>query len=104
MAPMSLRHAAALALLSWYLVAPGRQTTHDYMGGALFSRWYRLGVFETGAQCDQALRVVQARVAKAFEKERLSAHRLTFQFGVEAECDDDPAQSNLPEATLKLRH
>ena len=101
---MKLRHAAPLALVGWNFVAPGGQATHDYMGGALFSRWYRLGVFETAAQCDQALRVVQARVAKAYDKERLSAHRLTFQFGVEAECDDDPTRSNLPEAPLKLRH
>jgi hypothetical protein len=94
------RHAAALALVGWYLVAPGAHSmTHDYMGGVLFSRWYRLGVLETAAQCDQALQIVKARVASVYDKELRSGHKLTFQFGDAAECSDYPSESNLPKAS-----
>jgi|SRR5208282_64820 len=94
---MKPRHAAALALVGWYLVAPSDNWVHDAGGDAVLSaQWYKLGVFETEAQCDKALQNVKARVDAAYEKERRSGHKLKFQMGDGAECDDGPSQMNLP--------
>jgi len=100
---MRLRHAAALAVLGWYLMAPGNQFAHDAAGGLIPTKWYRLGSFETEAQCDQALKALKTKVAAAYSKQRKSGHRLTFQMGDNAECDDaklTPSLSNWP--ALKL--
>jgi hypothetical protein len=94
-------HAAALALVGWYLIAPSDHWAHDDAGGAIATRWYRLGVFDTAAQCDQALRKVKARVDAAFDKERRAGHKLTFQMGDGASCESDeksPSLVNLPVA------
>jgi hypothetical protein len=62
---MTLRHAAALAVVGWYLLTPvpagdtgywGR--LHDLIFGASeyapMSRWNQLGAFDTAEKCDAA--------------------------------------------------
>ena len=84
----SLRHAAALALVGWYLMAPSGDFVSDGAGGSLPAKMVRLGTFETEAQCDQALQAVKKRVAAAYSKQRKSSRYPTFQIGDAAECDD----------------
>jgi hypothetical protein len=50
---MKFRHAAALALVGWYLIAPNRlpnSTEHDVH--APLSQWTKLGKYATKDQCE----------------------------------------------------
>jgi hypothetical protein len=56
---MKLRHAAALALVGWYLMLPPEQYSkeHDRMfpdEDAPISQWEIIGSFDTAAQCKTA--------------------------------------------------
>jgi len=62
---MKLRDAAVLALVGWYLIAPGNKWITDSGGGLMSAEWFRLGTFETEAQCEQARQNIQTEVAKA---------------------------------------
>jgi len=98
---MKSRRAAALALVSWYLIAPGDKFVPDSACDAgMATEWFRLGTFDTEAQCDQAQETVAAKVAKAFEKQRLVHHKLTFQIGDAAECEDSASNPHLADLPI----
>jgi hypothetical protein len=95
---MKFRHAAALALVGWYLLAPSKCVL-DAAGGGVLTDWVRLGVFETATQCDHALKTVQMEIDAAHGNERHSGRELNLLLGEEAECTDselDSSLSNLP--------
>ena len=50
---MKPRHAAALALVGWYLIAPPPRTEdgNDYDPKAPLSEWQEIGKFETIEEC-----------------------------------------------------
>jgi hypothetical protein len=48
---MKTRHAAALALVGWYLIMPHRPGD----SGEPFSQWYQSEEFDTDAECNQLL-------------------------------------------------
>jgi hypothetical protein len=50
---MKIRHAAALALVGWYLIAPPPRTEDgtDYDPKAPLSEWQKIGKFETIEEC-----------------------------------------------------
>src|SRR5438552_3630253 len=57
MAAMELRHAAALALVGWYLITPG--VTLDSSGEHLqddapYSRWTIIRAYDTAESCEKA--------------------------------------------------
>ena len=100
---MNSRHAAALALMGWYLITPSGHFAADSSGGLIPTGWFRLGTFDTETECDQALQAVQSKVAAAYAKQRRAGHKLTFQVGEGAECDDAsraPLLSRWPELKL----
>jgi len=47
---MNIRHAAALALVGWYLMVPVRNDSR-----APISQWYQAGDFDTPEECRAAL-------------------------------------------------
>jgi hypothetical protein len=51
---MKLRHAAALALTGWYLIAPPAPGTKPVPP---LYKWVRLHEFDTAAQCKQWIRM-----------------------------------------------
>ena len=83
---MKLRHAAALALVGWYLVAPGNKWVTDSGGGLMSAEWIRLGSFDTKAQCDAALEKIKAKVAAEYQKDREAHRELGFHLGDAADC------------------
>jgi hypothetical protein len=79
---MKLRHAAALAPVGWYLIAPGNKWIPDSGGALMSAQWFRLGSFETSAQCERARQEIQTAVAQAYEQERLAHRELTFTWAM----------------------
>ena len=76
---MNLRHAAALALVGWYLMMPPVNTE----GGKAFvdlhasvQRWTRTGDFDSFADCDKAREKTQQNVQTAEERGLENAARM----------------------------
>ena len=89
---MSLRHAAALALVSWYLLVPpfdaGQPDGVDT--DATFVDWDQLGVYDSSVECeDVATRVLDR--AKA-QDNKLQIARILF--GRCVESDDQRLKEN----------
>jgi hypothetical protein len=51
---MKPRHAAALALVGWYLMVPMTGHPRRYNPDAPLSEWLITGAFDTGAECNAA--------------------------------------------------
>jgi hypothetical protein len=52
---MNLRHAAALALVGWYLMLPPASSeTHYPIGNAPMWQWEVIGSFDSAAECTRA--------------------------------------------------
>jgi len=51
---MKLRHAAALALVGWYLMMPPSTSSGRIQKDAPLSRWYIFTTFETKKECEKA--------------------------------------------------
>jgi hypothetical protein len=93
------RHAAALALVGWYLIAPGDKFETDSGGGLMPTEWFRLGKFDTEAQCEQAWQKIQTAATKAYEQDQLAHRKDTFHLGDAGECEDatiNPGVSGWP--------
>jgi len=87
--------------VGWYLIAPGNKFVPDSAGDAgMATEWFRLGSFGTEAQCDQARKMVEVNVAKKFEKQRMAHHKLTFQIGDGAECEDSASNPHLADLPI----
>jgi hypothetical protein len=52
---MKPRHAAALALVGWYLITPptSKNAIHDDLP---LSKWEKVGTLDTASQCEDALK------------------------------------------------
>jgi hypothetical protein len=49
---MKLRHAAVLALVGWYLIAPPAKNDNDLRYNAPLSQWTIEHVFDSAVECD----------------------------------------------------
>jgi hypothetical protein len=56
---MTPRHAAARAFVVWYLIAPRDRFDPDSGGGLMPRQWFRLGKFDSEAQCEQARQKIE---------------------------------------------
>jgi len=54
MRAMKVAHAAALALVGWYIVLPPTGSDRRAQKRAPLSRWYIFSNFETKEQCEKA--------------------------------------------------
>ena len=65
---MKSRHAAALALVGWYLLSPPfiNDKTHRSLFAvkAPLSQWYMLEVFDTAKECEKALESTRKRASE----------------------------------------
>jgi len=66
---MKLRHAAALALVGWYLMVPPVSAPSGTEGARLMteapvSRWYNHGSFDSAKQCEEAQRSLAVGILK----------------------------------------
>jgi hypothetical protein len=50
---MSTRHAAALALIGWYLMVPPKASNGGLDPQAPLSKWKIDGVYDTARECDE---------------------------------------------------
>lgn len=93
---MKLRHAAALALVSWYLIAPPKHGwIRDGAGDAVVSppvpTWVRLGTFDSGEQCQAALAELRKKVLRAYAKDKAAGrNRLIVGDGADCIASDNP--------------
>ncbi len=94
--PMNLRHAAAVALVGWYLMVPPvveKAGSYEADFNAPLSRWSVDSPFDTAAECravNANLVQQQTRVfdqAQAHSRERAVAQRLIVSQCIET---DDP--------------
>ena len=82
---MNRRHAAALALVGWYLMVPPRDG-NSLNALAPFSKWEIADSFDSANECRQALKQKRA-VAEDMKKERLVEDEQRSQHG-------DPPSAN----------
>ena len=85
---MKLRHAAALALVGWYLMVPTIEGDHHVQLALPMSQWARLGTFKSAQECatNQASRVEIA--ANAAENEAGDAAYEAARNSVCVQSDD----------------
>jgi len=81
-----------MSLVVWYLIAPSGKMILDAAGdGAIPDGWYRMGRFETEAECSKAQRTPAAKVEKGYEGQR-RAHpnrkQLKLEIDDAADCVD----------------
>jgi hypothetical protein len=55
---MKPRHAAALALVGWYLIMPPQDDEH-YRLHASLSEWQQIGAYESATECERQLAMDQ---------------------------------------------
>jgi hypothetical protein len=61
---MKFRHAAALALVGWYLMAPPMYSPNDVVDErAPLSQWKPINSFDTAAQCQNYMKSLQSAVS-----------------------------------------
>jgi hypothetical protein len=75
---MKPRHAAALALVGWYLIAPWTSAENAWEGimGPSISegdKWATLDTFDTGSECKRALALGQEQAIKQAKKPKPDA-------------------------------
>ena len=82
---MNLRHAAALALVGWYLMVPplDRQSPDEFNADAPLGHWQTIGSYDTASECEDTA----ARLVKNNEKDSLKHERLLHGSCV---ASDDP--------------
>ncbi len=98
---MSLRHAAALAIVGWYLLVPPIADNPTDIGRAPLSEWINKGSYDTAAQCRDALnanikyhldRTTRLEREPYVEADVKQATRLLYEAARSAQCvaTDDP--------------
>jgi hypothetical protein len=85
---MKLYHAAALALISWYLIVPPAKSTGEPDLQAPFSKWETDGSYDTAQACHKRY---QADVHRALTFGKRIGHEVSSRIQAE-ECiaSDDP--------------
>src|SRR5262249_24600360 len=90
---MNLRHAAALALVGWYLMVPTPYGSADlhYEPNLPLSKWTAFESFETADACGKARYDMQRKTEKDRPDQLTVKGRMAFLAG-EAQCiaTDDP--------------
>jgi hypothetical protein len=93
---MKPRHAAALALVGWYLMsAPVDPHTMKFDTAEPIKNWKLLDSFDSAAACEAALRDVQKRTAQSGLVLKQGNENKIFPFGLNLDADaciatDDP--------------
>jgi hypothetical protein len=64
---MKPRHAAALALVGWYLMAPPVQEKDGVQYNAPIAKWDIQHVFDSAAECDVAMQRWRSRAKKVWD-------------------------------------
>jgi hypothetical protein len=105
MAGMKPSHAAALALVGWYLMTP--PTSKDKIHADLpLSQWKKLQSFDTESQCQDALTdLYNPSIDKRMrENTKPEAYKLFKQFMEDMRCvsTDDPRTRDLAGRQLRL--
>jgi hypothetical protein len=60
---MTFRHATALALVGWYLMAPPRiPGRNDFRFNAPISEWQNQGAFDTADECQKIIAETQSQM------------------------------------------
>ena len=102
---MNIRHAAALALVGWYLMAPPLSwSSNRKMIGSDFSRplseWLPLDVYDTEADCDKEIDAMNQRAAS------MACEHHTMLTISHAQCvaSDDPRLKGNPYPVPKPIH
>ncbi len=70
---MKPRHAAALALVGWYLITPPPVFKTGFDWEAHLSLWVRRGNYASAVGCEQALRQLQDEMQSQKERDLQSA-------------------------------
>jgi hypothetical protein len=94
---MRSRHAAALALVGWYLMVPPDSTVpHSVDSAAPISRWSIVTDFESAASCTQALRELQNKNGDPAKLDRTGRLR---RFQKRQPADPELARARVDHAT-----
>jgi hypothetical protein len=79
---MKLRHAAALALIGWYLMMPPLDDVHNPVSGAPLSTWVQGRSFDSSDDCKMTLSALRQRVANLTpEQQRQLEQEGTAEYG-----------------------
>ena len=84
---MKLRHAAALALIGWYLLQPPMRShsgRYEYDANAPLSLWSEHAAYDSAAECEKG----KAKLAEAFPDAPASSKGFLASFHCVA--SDDP--------------
>jgi hypothetical protein len=100
---MNLRHAAALALVGWYLIGPpvnaGKPVVADW--DAPVSKWLPVAFFDTAADCQKEIEAVKPRA----EERARQAHTKLPRDPFLCVNDDDPRMMGNPNLRFfKMTH
>lgn len=81
---MMLRHAAALALVGWYLMMPSPRMALARRADPSLTGWRQMGVYDSAAECNQMLGELRKQLKSRGQDELWAAER--------AQCiaTDDP--------------
>jgi hypothetical protein len=104
MTGMKLRHAAALALIGWYLMAPPIYTPAYRVDlSAPISAWDIIGSFNTASDCtDILIKLKKQRLGNPHSKKQKALHRRTDNSRCIA--TDDPRLKKNRTPSLQNRH
>ena len=69
---MKLRHAAAFALVGWYLLVPSPEMARLRQAEPLSSRWYHVGVYDSKDACADMIATKLAQQTDESERWRYS--------------------------------
>ena len=103
MTGMKLRHAAALALIGWYLMAPPIYTPAYTVDLAPISAWDIIGSFNTASDCTDILtKLKKQRPGNPHSKKQKALRRRTDNSRCIA--TDDPRLKKNRTLSLQNRH
>ena len=90
---MKVRHAAALALVGWYLMIPPMYKNNDEPDtSAPLSEWDQWRAFDSADLCEQARDFKAKQMEKKFKVDPKAQARWMKIFGLDSRCisTDDP--------------
>ena len=94
---MNCRHAAALALIGWYLIVPPDSTVpHSVDAAAPISRWSRVATFESADDCKRTLMQLQGQSRDLTQIDKTGKLR---RFKKRQAADPELARSRVDHAT-----
>jgi hypothetical protein len=102
---MKPRHAAALALVGWYLLTPPLDQDGKVDWSAPYSQWMHLASYDTAEKCERERALFGASTGKEVGVPE-GQQRQFHQSFVNARCisSEDPGLGNQATRHFKLRH